>query len=86
MSTTPTNGYLHELHEASAHLVHFIKNFLEVFPEWKGVDVSLIDSHDVKLDSRDDRFEADFLRVPAVSFPDLPHWRVLRWTVHPLLR
>lgn len=40
MSTVPTNGYLHELHQASAHLVHFIKNFLEVFPEWKGVDVS----------------------------------------------
>ncbi|KAL7416128.1 Alpha/Beta hydrolase protein [Mrakia frigida] len=41
MSTTPTNGYLHELHQASAHLVHFIKNFLEVFPEWKGVDTYL---------------------------------------------
>lgn len=40
LSYTPTNGYLHELQQASAHLEHFIGNFLKVFPEWEGVDVS----------------------------------------------
>ncbi|CDZ97043.1 kex1 protein [Phaffia rhodozyma] len=40
-SYTPTNGYLHELHEASAHFNHFVGNFLQVFPEWQGVDTYL---------------------------------------------
>lgn len=39
-STVPTNGYLHELGQASAHLIKFLENFYEVFPELREEDVS----------------------------------------------
>lgn len=52
LSYVPTNGYLHELHQASAHLVHFIKNFLDIFPEWQGVDVSLSTRHPSQIPGR----------------------------------
>jgi carboxypeptidase D len=38
-SYVPTNGYLHELDQAAAHLLHFIQNLYEVFPELQMQDV-----------------------------------------------
>ncbi|GMK54848.1 hypothetical protein CspeluHIS016_0114340 [Cutaneotrichosporon spelunceum] len=40
-SYIPTNGYLHELDEASAHMVHFMTNFYKVFPELAGQETYL---------------------------------------------
>lgn len=40
-SFIPSNGYLHELTEASAHLIKFMENFYTVFPELDGADVGL---------------------------------------------
>ncbi|KAL1410267.1 Cell death protease [Vanrija albida] len=39
-SFIPSNGYLHELSEASAHLIRFLENFYTIFPELDGSDVS----------------------------------------------
>ena len=39
-SVVPTNGYLHELDQASAHLVEFLGNFYSIFPELRSQDVS----------------------------------------------
>lgn len=33
LSYIPTEGFLHELDEASAHFIHFLTNFYKVFPE-----------------------------------------------------
>ncbi|WVQ96226.1 hypothetical protein IAU59_003330 [Kwoniella sp. CBS 9459] len=41
LSYVPTNGYLHELDEASAHFIQFLQNFYHVFPELQGVDTYL---------------------------------------------
>ncbi|WRT69408.1 uncharacterized protein IL334_006393 [Kwoniella shivajii] len=40
-SYVPTNGYLHELDQGSAHLIQFLQNFYKIFPELKGVDAYL---------------------------------------------
>ncbi len=40
-SYVPTNGFLHELDEASAHLIHFMTNFYKVFPELEGQETYL---------------------------------------------
>ncbi|KAI9064815.1 alpha/beta-hydrolase [Trametes sanguinea] len=37
-SYAPSNKYDHELPEASAHFVEFLRNFYRVFPEYKDVD------------------------------------------------
>jgi carboxypeptidase D len=39
LSYAPTDGYVHELDGAAAHLTRFLANFYTVFPEWAGVDV-----------------------------------------------
>ncbi|QRV72368.1 Serine carboxypeptidase [Ceratobasidium sp. AG-Ba] len=40
-SYTSTDKYLHELDEAAAHVVQFMKNFYEVFPELEEMDTYL---------------------------------------------
>ncbi|CAK9785817.1 putative KEX1 protein precursor [Cutaneotrichosporon oleaginosum] len=40
-SYIPTDGFLHELDEASAHLVHFMANLYKVFPELEGQETYL---------------------------------------------
>lgn len=40
LSIVPTNGYLHELDQASAHMIQFLKNFYTVFPELQTLSVS----------------------------------------------
>ncbi|WVQ79509.1 pheromone-processing carboxypeptidase KEX1 [Cryptococcus sp. DSM 104549] len=40
-SFAPTDGYLHDFDELSAHLIQFMKNFYEIFPELQGVDTYL---------------------------------------------
>ncbi|WWC93111.1 uncharacterized protein L201_008077 [Kwoniella dendrophila CBS 6074] len=40
-SYVPTNGYLHELDQGSAHLIKFLQNFYTIFPELKGIDTYL---------------------------------------------
>ena len=39
LSIVPTNGYLHELDQAAAHMIQFLKNFYTVFPELQTVSV-----------------------------------------------
>ncbi|KAL7424907.1 Cell death protease [Cryptotrichosporon argae] len=41
LSYIPTNGYLHELDQGSAHLIQFLQNFYTVFPELDGLDTYL---------------------------------------------
>ncbi|KAH9938091.1 alpha/beta-hydrolase [Fomitopsis serialis] len=40
-SYTSSDHYLHELSDAAAHMVEFLKNFYDVFPEYKDVDTYL---------------------------------------------
>ncbi|KAI0691379.1 alpha/beta-hydrolase [Cytidiella melzeri] len=40
-SYTASNQYLHELSEASDHIVQFLRNFYKVFPEYSSVDTYL---------------------------------------------
>ncbi|KAJ3555877.1 hypothetical protein NM688_g2335 [Phlebia brevispora] len=40
-SYTSSNGYLHELPEASRHIIQFLRNFYEVFPEYLSMDTYL---------------------------------------------
>ncbi|WVR08292.1 hypothetical protein IAU60_005341 [Kwoniella sp. DSM 27419] len=40
-SYIPTNGYLHDLDQSSAHLIQFLQNFYHVFPEYRNVDTYL---------------------------------------------
>ncbi|WWC73439.1 uncharacterized protein I206_107408 [Kwoniella pini CBS 10737] len=40
-SYVPTNGYLHELDQGSAHFIKFLQNFYQIFPELEGVDTYL---------------------------------------------
>lgn len=49
LSYAPTDGYVQELGQASDHLVRFLANFYQVFPEWSGVDVSLRSSRCICL-------------------------------------
>lgn len=41
LSYIPGDGYLHELDQASAHLVQFMSNFYKVFPELEGQETYL---------------------------------------------
>ncbi|THG98100.1 hypothetical protein EW026_g4029 [Hermanssonia centrifuga] len=40
-SYAPSNKYLHELPEASRHMLQFMKNFYDVFPEYRQMDTYL---------------------------------------------
>lgn len=41
LSYTPTNDFLHELTDASTQLIEFLRNFYDVFPEYKSIDTYL---------------------------------------------
>lgn len=40
-SYIPTDGYLHELDQAGAHVIEFMRNFYKVFPELEGQETYL---------------------------------------------
>ncbi|KZT42934.1 alpha/beta-hydrolase [Sistotremastrum suecicum HHB10207 ss-3] len=41
LSYTSTDNYVHELDEAAAQVVQFLRNFYEIFPEYKAMDTYL---------------------------------------------
>ncbi|WWD20051.1 hypothetical protein CI109_104524 [Kwoniella shandongensis] len=68
LSFVPTNGYLHELDEGSAHFIEFLKNFYTVFPEMQGVDTYLAGE---SFAGQYIPYFADAL-VKSTEFPDYP--------------